>query len=224
MVYTAERLGRRFRIGGADVVALSDVSLTIAPGELVAVTGPSGCGKSTLLQILGLLDAEHDGELWFAGADTRRLSAAARAHLRLQRIGFVFQRFHLIDALTVEQNVALPLWRLRGRRRPAEERARALLERFELLPRAGRLPRHLSVGEQQRAAVARALVCDPAVVLADEPTASLDERNAGRIADALLALPADGRAVVVATHDPLLIGRAQRRLQLDHGRLVPARL
>src|SRR5262249_18917523 len=151
-----------------------------SPGKLVAVAGPSGCGKTTLLQILGLIDLVFDGELSFDGQDVRGLSAGERAHLRLARIGFVFQTGQLVDALTAMQNVALPCWRLRGRRR-ALERARELIETLQLEPCRDRLPKDLSAGELQRTAVARALSCDPSVVLADEPTANLDADGARRV-------------------------------------------
>jgi ABC-type lipoprotein export system ATPase subunit len=218
MRYVARGLGRRFQRGGASIAALDDLSFTLEPGGLVCVVGASGSGKTTLLQILGLVDTGYTGALTVDDRDVGGLAAAERARLRLARVGFVFQTFQLLDALTVLDNVMLPAWRLHGRRR-ADARARALCVELDLGHRLGQRPAELSVGELQRVAVARALVCDPAVVLADEPTANLDAANAARVLDALAAGAGAGRTVVVASHDPLVVARADRVLTLAYGRL-----
>ena len=220
MLYSVRNLARHFRRADSAIAALAALDLEIGTGELTVVVGPSGCGKTTLLQILGLIDTGFSGELRFQDRLVARLSSGERAGLRLGQIGFVFQNFQLVDALTVLENVALPHWRLHGSRRAAEAKARALLHELAIDHRLTQHPQQLSVGEMQRAAVARALICDPAVIIADEPTASLDADNAGHVTDTLLRLATDQRAVVVASHSPALIARASRVLTLAHGRLV----
>jgi putative ABC transport system ATP-binding protein len=205
--------------GGGDVVALADVTLAIRAGEKVAIMGPSGSGKSTLLGILGCLDrptaGEYvlDGEL-VASLDDRRLS-----HLRNRRIGFVFQSFHLIPELNVVENVETPL--LYGPVPLAEWRSRALscLDRVGLGHRADHRPSELSGGEAQRAAVARALVTEPSLILADEPTGNLDSATGEEIAALLDGLHAEGRTIVLVTHNESLGRRAQRRIHLRDGRI-----
>ncbi len=201
---------------GREVVG--GVSLAIAAGETVAMMGPSGCGKTTLLQMIGLLDRPDGGRVTIGDVDPWAGSAAARAELRLTAIGFVFQHSNLIDHLSALDNVALPAWRATGDRREATTRATGLLERLGVAARAGSRAGTLSIGEAQRVAVARALVNRPQLVLADEPTGSLDAASATAVLDALLGT--DGVAVLVVTHDPEVAARAGRTLRMRDGKLV----
>ena len=208
--------------GGTAVVALDGVSLTVNDGEKLAIMGPSGSGKSTLLSILGCLDRPTAGEYRLFGESVSSLDDARLSRTRNRRIGFVFQSFHLIPQLTVAENVETPL--LYAGVPPARWRERALscLERVGLLPRADHRPTELSGGEAQRAAIARALVTEPRLVLADEPTGNLDSVTGEEIARLLEGLHRDGRTVVLVTHNDVLAGRAQRRVRLRDGRVETA--
>lgn len=219
MLYAMRGLTRRFGQAGSSLTALDRLSLDVTAGEFLAVVGQSGCGKTTLLQLLGALDTDYEGELRFDGQELKRLSAGKRARLRLACIGLVLQSFQLIEALNVLDNIALPHWRLHGNRRQAEERARVLAAQFAMSHRLAQRPRELSIGEMQRTAVARAIVCEPEVVLADEPTASVDAENGARIIAVLHDIAASGRTVIVASHDPAVVASARRLVMLDHGRM-----
>jgi putative ABC transport system ATP-binding protein len=201
--------------------ALSSVDLDIRAGEYVAVCGPSGCGKTTLLSILGLLDSPSEGSYVLAGEPVSTLSHAQRARVRARAIGFIFQAFNLIGDLTVRRNVELPL-RYRGLP-PGERRdaAHEALDRVGLLHRLNHYPAQLSGGQQQRVAVARALAGTPLVLLADEPTGSLDSANGREVMALLRELNQDGATVVVVTHDPRYLREARRSVYLFDGRLVP---
>jgi putative ABC transport system ATP-binding protein len=205
--------------GSSTVVALDDVSLEIRTGELLAVMGPSGSGKSTLLSLLGCLDRPTAGEYWLDGVSVGSLDDARVSRIRNQRIGFVFQSFHLIPQLTVAENVETPL--LYGTVPPALWRSRALacLERVGLSGRADHRPTELSGGEAQRAAIARALVTEPRILLADEPTGNLDSVTGEEIAGLLAHLHAEGRTIVLVTHNESLGRRAQRTIRLKDGRI-----
>lgn len=204
------------RLGGRDVVA--GVDLELRAGESVALMGPSGCGKTTLLQLLGLLDRPDAGTVTLAGRDPWHGHDASRAELRLRSIGFVFQQSNLIEHLTARDNVALPAWRAGGARNTALAEADRLLDQLGLAARARAKGSELSIGEAQRAAIARALVNKPALVLADEPTGSLDAASADQVMAALFA-PGDA-AVLVATHDPEVAARAGRIVRMRDGKLV----
>ena len=196
-----------------------DVSLDIAAGESVAVVGPSGAGKSTLLALLAGLDAPTSGRIWLAGADLSALDEDGRARLRAQRVGFVFQAFHLVPALTALENVMLPL-ELAGRT-DARSGALAALDRVGLSKRKGHYPRQLSGGEQQRIALARAFVTAPAVLFADEPTGNLDTATGERVGALLFELNANSQTtLVLVTHERSLASRCQRTLQMEAGRLL----
>ncbi len=205
--------------GRARTRVLDGVSLEVQAGEVVAVLGRSGSGKSTLLHLLGALDSPDAGRIVLAGQELTGQRPRALARLRLRHIGFVFQSFHLIEELSGEENVLLPA-RLPGARRGGERRGRALIEELGLAQIAHRRPHELSGGEQQRLAIARALVGDPELVLADEPTGNLDHDNGAAVLAMLRRL--EGRAVVLVTHEPEAAAIADRVLRLDDGRLLGA--
>ena len=204
--------------------ALADVHLEIRQGEYVAIAGPSGCGKTTLLSILGLLDGPSGGRYTLAGEDVTTLDAADRAQVRNRQIGFVFQAFNLIGDLTVFENVELPLTYRSGQHAiaPAERRRRvqAALERVGMGHRQQHYPAQLSGGQQQRVAVARAVVGDPAIVLADEPTGNLDSANGESVMELLRELHRGGATVCMVTHDPRYALHADRTIHLFDGRVV----
>ncbi|MDC3960267.1 ABC transporter ATP-binding protein [Polyangium jinanense] len=205
------------RLGERDVVR--GASLDLDEAESIALVGPSGCGKTTLLQMIGLLDRPTAGRVVLAGHDAWSLSDAVRAELRLAWIGFVFQQNNLVETLSARENVALPAWRLGASRREAERSADALLDRFGLTARRDAPAAELSVGEAQRVAIARALVNRPRLVLADEPTGSLDSASADVVMEALTAAAALGAALLVVTHDPRIAARAGRTVSIHDGRL-----
>src|SRR5437773_8774915 len=200
--------------------ALSGIHLDIRTGEYVSIAGPSGCGKSTLLSILGLLDTPSGGSYSLKGTEVANLSFPDRARIRNRRIGFIVQAFNLIGDLTVYENVELPLT-YRGM--PGAERKRrvqAALERVGMSHRAKHYPAQLSGGQQQRVAVARAVVGDPAILLADEPTGNLDSTNGGAVMELLRELHRNGATICMVTHDPRYAQHADRTVQLFDGRVV----
>jgi lipoprotein-releasing system ATP-binding protein len=221
-VVEAIELGKRYVGGdGAEVVVLDGVDLQVARGEMVAIVGSSGAGKSTLLHLLGALDRPTAGSVRLAGERVEGRSDEELSALRNRHVGFVFQFHHLLREFSALENVMMPL-RIAGRPlREAEGRARELLERVGLGPRLTHRPGAMSGGEQQRAAVARALALSPAVLLADEPSGNLDHANAERLHDLFAALARDLEiAMVVVTHNLSLAGRADRVLLLEDGRLT----
>ena len=213
-------VGKTYARGSASVAALRDVHLRVARGEWVAITGPSGSGKSTLLSILGLLDRPSEGEYLLGGESAAALDDRTASRLRNKSVGFVFQSFHLIPELTVVENVETPLLYAGVPERDWRARALRCLERVRLLHRAEHRPAELSGGEAQRAAVARALACEPALLLADEPTGNLDSGTGEQIAGLLRELNADGRTVVLVTHNDALAARSPRVVRLVDGRVV----
>jgi putative ABC transport system ATP-binding protein len=214
------RVAKTYARGGASVAALHAVDLSVERGEWVAVTGPSGSGKSTLLSILGLLDRPTAGEYLLDGAHAGLLDDRTASRLRNRSVGFVFQSFHLIPELSVLENVETPLLYAGVPEHEWRGRAERCLERVGLSHRAEHRPAELSGGEAQRAAVARALVCEPALLLADEPTGNLDTVTGEQIAALLEALNAEGRTVVLVTHNEALAGRSPRVVRLVDGRVV----
>jgi len=209
-------LTRMYGVGAAAVDALRGIDLTFATGSFTAVMGPSGSGKSTFLNCAGALEIPTYGRVLVGGRDITDLDDALRARLRRERIGFVFQGFHLVPYLTAAQNIELPA-RLAGRR-PDRRRVAALLDMVGLADRARHLPAELSGGQQQRVAIARALSIDPAVVLADEPTGALDTHAAAGVLSLLRATVTDqGATVVMVTHDPVAAARADRVVFLVDG-------
>ena len=200
--------------------ALNGVSLSIQPGEFVAVMGPSGCGKSTLLNLLGLLDRPSSGSYRLAGAEVGALPERERARKRRGALGFVFQSFNLIDDLTVAENVELPLVYLKASKAERAERTEAALDRVGMAHRRGHTPQQLSGGQQQRVAIARAVVAGPQLLLADEPTGNLDSKNGAAVMDLLAELNAAGTTIVMVTHSPSDAEYAQRVVNLFDGRVV----
>jgi putative ABC transport system ATP-binding protein len=212
---------KRFGSGATEVRALTDVSLTVAPGELVAVMGPSGCGKSTLLHLAGGLEDPTAGQVRVAGSDVPRMSPAQRAALRRTDVGYVFQRLNLVVTLTALENVMLPLELEGVRTREARELAREALAAVGLNEHLDRFPDDFSGGQQQRIAVARALAGRRHLVLADEPTGALDTVTGDQVIELLAGLPGrDGAAVLLVTHEPRYASWADRVVFLRDGRIV----
>jgi putative ABC transport system ATP-binding protein len=216
-VIELEKISRTYVVGDRPVHALRDVTLTFPDGDYVSVMGPSGSGKSTLLNVLGCLDRPDGGSYRLDGREVARLSEVERTLLRRHRIGFVFQTFHLVPRLTALGNVELPMVFAGVPRSEREARARKALEAVGLTPRAGHRPEQLSGGERQRAALARAVVMGPSILLADEPTGNLDTASGGEIVRLLESMNAAGLTLVVVTHDPAIGGRARHRVRLVDG-------
>ncbi|WP_457633290.1 ABC transporter ATP-binding protein [Oceanithermus desulfurans] len=219
MVIELADVTKVYRKGRVEVPALRGADLRIAEGEHVALVGPSGAGKSTLLYLMGLMEEPTYGRVALFGEDVSNLGDAARSRLRGRTIGFVFQAFNLIPQLKAWQNVALPLRYQRVSKREQKERALAMLERVGLAERAEHYPAELSGGEEQRVAVARAMVIRPRLVLADEPTGNLDSQSGRAVLDLLEEARSDGATLVVVTHDPAVAARAERLVRVVDGRV-----
>ena len=215
-----QKIERVFQVGDQAVHALRGIDLSIASGEYVSLMGPSGSGKSTLLNIVGLLDRPSTGRYLLDGREVTGLTDEQQAQVRREKIGFVFQFFHLIPRLTAQQNIELPML-LGGV--AAGERARHasdLLQRYGIANRAHHKPEQLSGGQRQRVAIARATVMNPGLLLADEPTGNLDRHSGQEVVDILEDLHERGTTLIVVTHDPALGGRAHRRLRLVDGSIA----
>jgi len=218
-VIELEEIRKRYvHPAGGVIDALAGVSLSIERGEFVAITGPSGSGKSTLMNVLGLLDTPTSGRYLFESQDVSRLGAADRAHFRNKQIGFVFQSFHLLARTTALENVELPL--VYSDRASTDGLGKRALEAVGLADRTSHRPGELSGGQQQRVAIARALVNEPDLILADEPTGNLDAQSASEVLEVLRRLNADGRTIVLVTHDPAIAAWARRVVRLDGGRVA----
>ena len=218
-VLVARDLVRNYPMNGEIVHALRGVSLTVEAGEYVAIAGPSGSGKSTLLQLIGAIDLPTSGSVEILGTRLETLGDRDLTRLRLLRLGFVFQRFHLLPVLSALENVELPMAEAGVARAERRERARALLDYVGLGSRAGHRPTQLSGGEMQRVAVARALANRPAIVLADEPTGELDATTGAGILSLFRRLNADGTTLIVVTHDERLAAEAGRVVHMLDGRV-----
>ena len=203
-----------------ETTALNNVTVEIKAGEFVAIMGPSGCGKSTLLNILGLLDNPSGGEYHFVGHEVSNYSERQRATLRKENIGFVFQSFNLIDELTVYENVELPLLYLGVPATDRKNRVGAALEHMQIPHRSSHFPQQLSGGQQQRVAVARSVIGNPKLILADEPTGNLDSANGSEVMKLLTGLNEAGSTIVMVTHDQAQAGYAHRTINLFDGRIV----
>ncbi len=214
----AEGLVKTYSVGGSTIRALDGVSLRIEAGEMVAVTGPSGSGKSTLMHILGCLDSPDAGTYVLAGEDVSKLSKDRLAAIRNRRIGFVFQTFNLLARMSALENVELPL--LYAGQRQARDRAREALRVVGLEDRMRHEPSQLSGGQRQRVAIARAIVTDPAIVLADEPTGNLDTKTGDEILAIFESLNAQGRTVIIVTHEPDVARHCRRQIAMRDGRIV----
>ena len=219
-IVEARQLVREYPMGSARVAALRGVTFDVEAGEYAAIVGPSGCGKSTLLNLLGVIDRPTSGSVSIGGERVDALSDARATAFRLRRIGFVFQRFYLMQSLTARENIELPLAEAGMAKGARRERARSLLDYVGLGARESHRPSQLSGGEQQRVAIARALANAPALLLADEPTGELDARTGEEMIALFARLNADGTTIVVVTHDEDLANAAKRVIHMRDGQVV----
>ena len=213
-------LQKIFHTEDMETWALNDVNLSVKPGEFIAIMGPSGCGKSTLLNILGLLDTPTRGSYILNGVEVSRMKENERVDVRKGVIGFVFQSFNLIDELTVEENIELPLIYLGLDKSERRERVHKVMERMGIAHRSGHYPSQLSGGQQQRAAIARAVVANPKLILADEPTGNLDSKNGKEVMTLLSELHKEGTTIVMVTHSQHDAQYANRIVKLFDGNIV----
>ena len=220
-IVTIRNLSKIYRQGEINVTALDNVSLDIAAGEFLTLMGPSGSGKSTLLHIIAGIDRPTSGECQVQNIDVTQLDESQLADWRNQNVGFVFQTFNLIPVLTAQENVELPLLLMKLSSEQRRRRVAAALELVGLADRARHLPRQLSGGQEQRAAIARALVTDPALIVADEPTGNLDSHSAQEVLGVLQTLSRNaGKTVIMVTHDPKAAAFGSRSIHLEKGELI----
>ena len=215
-----EHLSKSFRTEEVETVALDKVSFEVKDGEFVAIMGPSGCGKSTLLNILGLLDNPTSGKYWLGDREVENLKEKERTDVRKGEIGFVFQSFNLIDELSVEENIELPLTYLGVSRAERKKRVQEIMKRMAISHRAKHFPHQLSGGQQQRVAIARAVVFNPKMILADEPTGNLDSKNGAEVMRLLTELNQEGTTIVMVTHNEHDARMAHRIIRLFDGHIV----
>ncbi|MDE6787385.1 MAG: ABC transporter ATP-binding protein [Muribaculaceae bacterium] len=209
-----------FRTEEVETWALDNVSLKVNEGEFVAIMGPSGCGKSTLLNILGLLYTPTDGTYILNGVDVSKMKETDRINIRKGVIGFVFQSFNLIDELTVEENIELPLLYMGIPKKERKKRVQEVMERVNISHRNKHFPAQLSGGQQQRVAIARAVIANPKIILADEPTGNLDSKNGEEVMQLLSELHKEGTTIVMVTHSQHDAGYANRTIKLFDGHIV----
>jgi putative ABC transport system ATP-binding protein len=221
-VIEARGIVKEYPYQGDAVRALRGVEVEVAAGEMVAIVGPSGCGKSSLLNVLAGIDPPTSGTVRLLGEDLYELDEGARSRLRLRRVGFIFQRFHLLAVLSAAENVELPMAEAGVPKRERRDRARELLDYVGLGHRTGHRPPHLSGGEQQRVAIARALANRPEVIFADEPTGELDRRTGAEIITLFARLNGEGTTLVVVTHDAKVAESAPRVVEMADGLVVSA--
>lgn len=219
-----EDLVKSFRSDEVETIALNKVNLAIEKGEFVAIMGPSGCGKTTLLNILGLLDSPTTGKYWFDGTEVSCLGDLKKTRLRKGRIGFVFQSFNLIEELSVYQNIELPLLYLGVSSSDRKRLVTETMERVRIAHRRKNYPNQLSGGQQQKVAIARAIITRPRLILADEPTGNLDSASGEEIMDLITSLNADGTTVVMVTHSAADADKTHRIIQLFDGHIVSENL
>lgn len=215
-----KNLKKVFRSELVETVALNDVSLSVEEGEFVAIMGPSGCGKSTLLNILGLIDQPTEGEYLLNGVDVSKKSESQRTDIRKGTLGYVFQAFNLVEDLTVEENIELPLLYLGMSKAERRKRTAEAMERMNISHRAKHFPAQLSGGQQQRVAIARAVVTEPSLILADEPTGNLDSKNGHEVMELLSELHKKGTTIVMVTHSQRDAMYADRVINLFDGQIV----
>ena len=213
-------ISRIFTMGDQEVRALNNINLTIAPGAYVSVMGPSGSGKSTLLNLIGLLDQPTSGTYLLENIDVTSLSETDQARVRRERIGFIFQSFHLIPRLTAAENIELPLILDGIPSAERKKRVQAIFQQTNLLERADHRPSELSGGQRQRVAIARATILNPAVLLADEPTGNLDHKTGAEVIALLENLHHQGTTIITVTHDREIGARAHRKIQMRDGEVV----
>jgi putative ABC transport system ATP-binding protein len=214
------QINKRYQTESVQTTALKDIHLEVARGEFVAIMGPSGCGKSTLLNVIGLLDAPDSGEYWFDQVDVAKLGETRLAELRKKHIGFIFQSFNLIDELSVFENIELALLYHDIPAAQRRERVAAAMDRVGIAHRAKHRPSQLSGGQQQRVAVGRAVVANPAMILADEPTGNLDSAHGDEVMRMLASLNASGTTVIMVTHTPQHADYASRIVHLVDGQIA----
>lgn len=215
-----KNLSKVYRTAYMETTALHDINIHISKGEFVAVMGPSGCGKSTLLNVVGMIDSPSSGEYWFDGVEVGHCSENELVDVRKSNIGFIFQNFNLIDDLTVAENVDLPLLYLGVPKKERQARVQEALELVGLEARSRHKPQELSGGQQQRVAVARSVVGDPKLILADEPTGNLDTKNGDEVMAMLDRLKAKGVTILMVTHSPEHGERADRIIQMLDGEVI----
>ncbi|HWM92670.1 MAG TPA: ABC transporter ATP-binding protein [Thermoanaerobaculia bacterium] len=215
-----DQVSKMYRTDRIETTALDNINLAVEKGELVSIMGPSGCGKSTLLNLMGLLDEPSSGKVELDGITINGQGDRALARVRNERIGFIFQQFHLVSDLSVVDNVEIPLLYRKMSNRERRKAALAALDRVGLSSRTHHFPTQLSGGQQQRVAIARAIVGRPAILLADEPTGNLDSQMGDEIMDILEGLHSEGTTIVMVTHDPRLAERTNRTVRLFDGRQV----
>lgn len=220
MMIKIENLTKKFTTTEVETIALNQVSLQVAEKEFVAIMGPSGCGKSTLLNILGLLDNPSEGNYYLNNQEVGHLKEKDRTRVRKGNIGFVFQSFNLIDELNVFENVELPLTYLGISTDERKKRVTEILKRMNISHRAKHYPQQLSGGQQQRVAIARAVVCEPKLILADEPTGNLDSKNGQEVMELLTELNKEGTTIVMVTHSQRDATFAGRVINLFDGQVV----
>jgi putative ABC transport system ATP-binding protein len=219
LLVEARDVRREYRLKGDLIEAVRGISLEVRGGDFLAIVGPSGSGKSTLLHLLGAVDSPTSGTVYLDGSDVTAMRDPERARFRLEHVGLVFQRFHLLPMLTAAENVELPMAEAGLGRKEREQRAKELLVRVGLGDRMRHRPGEISGGQRQRVAVARALANRPALLLADEPTGELDQKTSAEMLELFTSLNEEGTAIVVATHDLQLAAGARRQLTLVDGRI-----
>lgn len=221
-ILRAENLVRSYEMQGAESIAvIKGIDLTVEEGEFLGIMGKSGCGKTTLLKVLGLIDRQTDGKLFFMGKDTGEIRGDALARIRLHQIGFVFQDFYLMDSLTVEENIMLPMILKKEEKAKMAKETCGYAEKFRIGHLLKKYPYELSGGEKQRTAICRALINNPDLILADEPTGNLDSKSGQIVIDALDKINREyGKTVVMVTHDPQMAGYCSRIIRLKDGMVV----
>jgi len=215
-----EKLTKVFRTEDVETFALNSVDIHVKRGEFVAIMGPSGCGKSTLLNIIGLLDNSTEGSYFFNGTDITNLKEKSRTKIRKGNIGFIFQSFHLIDKLNVYDNIELPLLYLKMNASDRRKRVTEVLTRMKIGHRTKHFPQQLSGGQQQRVAIARSVVANPGLILADEPTGNLDSKNGFKVMNLLSELNQEGSTILMVTHSERDAGYAHRTINLLDGQVI----
>jgi putative ABC transport system ATP-binding protein len=218
-VIELRNVSKTYRMGEEEFSALENINLQIHPGEFVAIVGPSGSGKSTLMHIIGLLDEPSQGQIFIDGNLIEKASQAQKAQIRNHKIGFVFQAFNLLRKTSALENVAMPLIYANVPPKVRQERARRNLELVGLTNKMNNHPSELSGGQQQRVAIARALINDPSLILADEPTGNLDSKSGTQIMELFRQLNAQGKTIIIVTHDPDIANQLNRQIRIVDGRI-----